>query len=35
MEEAFSTTTLAEVLSEPSPSVPLCGFPGGKAAKAR
>jgi Rrf2 family protein len=27
MEKAFSTTTLAEVLAEPSPSVPLCGFP--------
>jgi Rrf2 family protein len=35
MEDAFSTTTLAEVLAEPSSSVPLCGFPGGKAAKAR
>lgn len=35
MEDAFSTTTLAEVLSEPSASVPLCDFPGGKATKAR
>jgi hypothetical protein len=35
MEEAFSTTTLAEVLAEPSSSVPLCGFPGGKPAEAR
>jgi hypothetical protein len=35
MEDAFSTTTLAEVLAEPSSSVPLCGFPGGKPAKAR
>jgi Rrf2 family nitric oxide-sensitive transcriptional repressor len=26
-ESAFNTTTLAEVLSEPSPSVPLCEFP--------
>ena len=28
MEKAFSTTTLAEVLAEPSSSVPLCDFPG-------
>lgn len=35
MEDAFSTTTLAEVLAEPSSSVPLCGFPGGKPAKSR
>ena len=27
VEEAFSKTTLAEVLSEPSRSVPLCDFP--------
>ena len=27
METAFSTTTLAEVLAEPSTSVPLCDFP--------
>lgn len=27
VEEAFSKSTLAEVLSEPSPSVPLCPFP--------
>ena len=35
MEEAFSTTTLAEVLAEPSSSVPLCAFPGGRPGKAR
>ncbi len=27
MEEAFAATTLAEVLSEPTRSVPLCDFP--------
>ncbi len=27
VEEAFRTTTLAEVLAEPSESVPLCEFP--------
>lgn len=27
MEEAFSTSTLAEVLTEPTSSVPLCEFP--------
>lgn len=27
MEKAFATTTLAEVLAEPSRSVPLCDFP--------
>lgn len=27
VEAAFGETTLAEVLSEPSSSVPLCGFP--------
>ncbi len=27
VEEAFRTTTLAEVLSEPGESVPLCDFP--------
>ncbi|MBX3445057.1 MAG: Rrf2 family transcriptional regulator [Planctomyces sp.] len=27
VEEAFSRTTLAEVLADPSPSVPLCPFP--------
>src|SRR5262249_19861489 len=27
VEEAFRTTTLAEVLAEPSESVPLCDFP--------
>jgi len=35
MEDAFSTTTLAEVLAEPSSSVPLCAFPGGRPGKAR
>jgi Rrf2 family nitric oxide-sensitive transcriptional repressor len=27
VEEAFQHTTLAEVLAEPSPSIPLCPFP--------
>lgn len=27
VEAAFAKTTLAEVLAEPSPSVPLCDFP--------
>jgi len=27
VEEAFRKTTLAEVLADPSPSVPLCDFP--------
>lgn len=27
MEEAFGSTTLADVLAEPSRSVPLCAFP--------
>ena len=27
VEEAFGSTTLAEVLAEPSPSKPLCDFP--------
>lgn len=27
MEKAFASTTLADVLAEPSPSVPLCDFP--------
>lgn len=27
MERAFATTTLADLLAEPSPSVPLCDFP--------
>ena len=35
MEDAFSTTTLADVLAEPSSSVPLCAFPGGRPGKAR
>src|SRR5262249_60611871 len=28
VEDAFRRTTLAEVLAEPSESVPLCDFPG-------
>ena len=35
METAFSSTTLAEVLAEPSTSVPLCDFPGGRPEKSR
>jgi Rrf2 family protein len=31
VERAFRQTTLAEVLAEPSASVPLCEFPGPKA----
>jgi Rrf2 family protein len=27
VEDAFRQTTLAEILAEPSPSVPLCDFP--------
>jgi Rrf2 family protein len=27
VEEAFRSSTLAEVLAEPSPSIPLCDFP--------
>ena len=27
VERAFGATTLAEVLADPSPSVPLCPFP--------
>lgn len=27
MEQAFATTTLAEVLADPSESIPLCDFP--------
>jgi Rrf2 family nitric oxide-sensitive transcriptional repressor len=27
VEDAFRRTTLAEILSEPSPSIPLCDFP--------
>jgi Rrf2 family protein len=34
MEKAFATTTLAEVLAEPSRSVPLCDFPAGPRRKA-
>ena len=33
VEKAFAGTTLAEVLADPSRSVPLCNFPGGKAKK--
>ena len=32
VEDAFRRSTLAEVLAEPSPSVPLCDFPAGDAA---
>jgi Rrf2 family protein len=32
VEEAFRSTTLAEVLAEPSESVPLCDFPSGRIA---
>lgn len=28
MEQGFAGTTLAEILAEPTRSVPLCGFPG-------
>ena len=28
VEDAFRRTTLAEILAEPSESVPLCDFPG-------
>jgi hypothetical protein len=35
VEEAFRATTLAEVLSEPSDSVPLCDIPPGEAHKLR
>lgn len=27
VEQAFGTTTLAEVLADPNPSIPLCEFP--------
>ncbi|MGC1275303.1 MAG: Rrf2 family transcriptional regulator [Planctomycetaceae bacterium] len=30
VEQAFASTTLAEVLSEPTTSVPLCSFPRGR-----
>ncbi|WP_169976853.1 RrF2 family transcriptional regulator [Tautonia rosea] len=30
VEEAFRKTTLAEVLADPNPSVPLCDFPGSR-----
>jgi Rrf2 family protein len=30
VEEAFRSTTLAEVLAEPTTSVPLCDFPAGR-----
>ncbi|MDB5351710.1 MAG: transcriptional repressor NsrR [Planctomycetota bacterium] len=29
VEDAFRATTLAEILAEPTTSVPLCAFPGG------
>lgn len=34
VERAFGSTTLAEVLAEPTRSTPLCNIPGGKAAQA-
>ena len=30
MEKAFASTTLADVLAEPTTSVPLCDFPAGR-----
>ena len=30
VEDAFRSTTLAEVLAEPSESIPLCDFPAGR-----
>jgi Rrf2 family transcriptional regulator, nitric oxide-sensitive transcriptional repressor len=33
VEEAFASSTLAEILAEPSRSVPLCPFPAVKAGK--
>lgn len=35
VESAFAETTLAEVLAEPSESIPLCDFPGGQTSTAR
>jgi hypothetical protein len=35
VERAFEETTLAEVLAEPSRSIPLCPFPAVKRRKAR
>ena len=35
VEEAFRETTLAELLAEPSASVPLCNFPGPSGSTAR
>jgi Rrf2 family transcriptional regulator, nitric oxide-sensitive transcriptional repressor len=35
LEAAFEKTTLAEVLAEPSRSVPLCPFPNAKPTRAR
>jgi Rrf2 family protein len=32
VEDAFARTTLAEILAEPTESVPLCDFPAGRAA---
>ena len=34
VEKAFGETTLAEVLAEPSESIPLCDFPAGSAGRA-
>jgi Rrf2 family nitric oxide-sensitive transcriptional repressor len=30
VEEAFASSTLAEILAEPTDSIPLCSFPAGK-----
>ena len=34
VEDAFRRSTLAEILEEPSLSVPLCDFPGGRSCRA-
>lgn len=34
VEKAFASTTLAEVLADPNPSIPLCEFPPPKPVKA-
>ncbi|MBL9123675.1 MAG: Rrf2 family transcriptional regulator [Planctomycetaceae bacterium] len=35
VEKAFGATTLAEILAEPTTSIPLCPFPSGKPVKQR
>jgi hypothetical protein len=35
VEKAFAGTTLAEVLAEPTTSVPLCPFPNVKSKKSK